>query len=124
MSVTVTAVAALAHGAVLAAGKVPVDNVTPGVLGFLVVAGMGIILYFLLRSMNRQLRKIPPPPRRTPGMTRPRPGSTCPRPRPVTGPGDPHLPGDLNLIHQQRLPGKRAASPGWGARVKHSVSYR
>lgn len=63
MSVTVTAVAALAHGAVLAAGgKVPVDNVTPGVLGFLVVAGMGIILYFLLRSMNRQLRKIPPPP--------------------------------------------------------------
>ena len=62
MSVTVTAVAALAHSAVLAAGKVPVDNVTPGVLGFLVVAGMGIVLYFLLRSMNRQLRKIPPPP--------------------------------------------------------------
>ena len=62
MSVTVTAGAVLAHGAVLAAGKVPVNNVTPGVLGFLVVAGMGIILYFLLRSMNRQLRKIPPPP--------------------------------------------------------------
>jgi hypothetical protein len=62
MSVTVTVVAALTHGTVLAAGKVPVDNVTPGVLGFLVVAGMGIILYFLLRSMNRQLRKIPPPP--------------------------------------------------------------
>jgi len=62
MSLTVTANAALAHSAPLAAGKVPVDNVTPGVLGFLVVAGMGIILYFLLRSMNRQLRKIPPPP--------------------------------------------------------------
>ena len=62
MSVTVTAVAALAHSAVQAAGQVPVNNVTPGVLGFLVVAGMGIILFFLLRSMNRQLRKIPPAP--------------------------------------------------------------
>jgi|BarGraIncu00222A_1022003.scaffolds.fasta_scaffold144841_2 hypothetical protein len=62
MSVMVTAVAALAHSAVQAAGQVPDSNVTPGVLGFLVVAGMGITLFFLLRSMNRQLRKIPPPP--------------------------------------------------------------
>jgi len=53
---------ALAHGAVLAKAKVSSNDVTPGVLGFLVVAGMGIALYFLLRSMNRQLRKIPPPP--------------------------------------------------------------
>ena len=52
----------LAHGAVLAKAKVSSNDVTPGVLGFLVVAGMGIALYFLLRSMNRQLRKIPPPP--------------------------------------------------------------
>jgi hypothetical protein len=62
MSVTVTAAAALAHGAELAAGTVSNNDVTPGVLGFLVVAGMGVILYFLLRSMNRHLRKIPPPP--------------------------------------------------------------
>lgn len=62
MSVTVAAAAALAHGAGLAKGTVPSNDVTPGVFGFLVVAGMGIILYFLLRSMNRQLRKIPPPP--------------------------------------------------------------
>ncbi len=62
MSVTVTAAAVLAHGAELAKGTVSNNDVTPGVLGFLVVAGMGIILYFLLRSMNRQLRKIPPPP--------------------------------------------------------------
>ncbi len=84
MSVTVTAAAALAHavlarapvlagtvlaghpglahGAVLAKAEVSSNDVTPGVLGFLVVAGMGIALYFLLRSMNRQLRKIPPPP--------------------------------------------------------------
>ena len=52
----------LAHGAVLAKAKVPTDNVTPGVLGFLVVAALGVALYFLIRSMNRQLRKIPPPP--------------------------------------------------------------
>ncbi len=53
--------ATLAGQAVLAA-KVNNDNVTPGVLGFLVVAGIGIALYFLLRSMNKQLKKLPPPP--------------------------------------------------------------
>ena len=57
-----TAHTALAHGAVLAAAKVNDNEVTPGVLGFLVVAGMGVVLYFLLKSMNRQLKKIPPPP--------------------------------------------------------------
>jgi hypothetical protein len=36
------------------------DNVTPGVLGFLVVAAMGVALVFLLRSMNKQFRKISP----------------------------------------------------------------
>ena len=60
MSVTVTA--ATLGGAVLGKSTVPVNNVTPGVLGFLVVAAMGIALYFLLRSMSRQLKKIPPPP--------------------------------------------------------------
>jgi hypothetical protein len=47
---------------VLAAGSVTNNEVTPGVLGFLVVAGMGVALYFLLKSLNKQLRKIPPPP--------------------------------------------------------------
>ena len=42
--------------------KVSSDNVTPGVLGFLVVAGMGVALYFLLKSMSKQLKKLPPPP--------------------------------------------------------------
>ena len=42
--------------------KASSDNVTPGVLGFLIVAGIGVALYFLLRSMNKQLKKIPPPP--------------------------------------------------------------
>ena len=36
------------------------DNVTPGVLAFLVVAAMGVALVFLLKSMNKQFRKITP----------------------------------------------------------------
>ena len=39
------------------------NNVVTGVLGFLVVAGMGLALFFLLRSMNKQLRKVAPGPR-------------------------------------------------------------
>jgi hypothetical protein len=38
------------------------SQVVPGVLGFLVVAGMGLALFFLLRSMNKQLRKVVPEP--------------------------------------------------------------
>ena len=30
----------------------------PGTLGFLVVFGMAVILYFVFRSMSRQLRKV------------------------------------------------------------------
>ena len=39
------------------------SQVVPGVLGFLVVAGMGLALFFLLRSMNKQLRKVTGGPR-------------------------------------------------------------
>jgi hypothetical protein len=39
------------------------SEVVPGILGFLVVAGMALLLYFLLRSMNKQLRKVVPDPR-------------------------------------------------------------
>jgi hypothetical protein len=35
----------------------------PGVLGFSVVAALGVVLFFLLRSMNKQLRKVAPPPK-------------------------------------------------------------
>ena len=38
------------------------DQVAPGVLGFLVVAAMGVALVFLVRSMNKQFRKITPDP--------------------------------------------------------------
>jgi hypothetical protein len=37
------------------------NNVVTGVLGFLVVAALGVALFFLLRSMNKQLRKVIPP---------------------------------------------------------------
>jgi hypothetical protein len=37
------------------------NAVVPGVLGFLVVAALGLALFFLLRSMNKQLRKVIPP---------------------------------------------------------------
>ena len=48
----------------LAAAHAPAyDQVVTGVLGFLVVAGMGIALFFLLRSMNKQLRKVAREPR-------------------------------------------------------------
>ena len=39
-----------------------VNDVAPGVLGFLVVAGLGFALVLLLRSMNKQFRKIGPSP--------------------------------------------------------------
>jgi hypothetical protein len=48
--------------AAAAASSTASSNVEPGVLGFLVVAGMGIALVFLIRSMNKQFRKITPAP--------------------------------------------------------------
>jgi len=48
--------------AAVAASSVNPDDVGAGVLGFLVVAGMAVALVFLLRSMNKQFRKITPEP--------------------------------------------------------------
>jgi hypothetical protein len=53
--------------AAVAASSPSSDDVTPGVLGFLVVAAMGVALVFLLRSMNKQFRKIEPKPEGTTG---------------------------------------------------------
>ena len=55
--------------AAVAASSPSSNDVTPGVLGFLVVAAMGVALVFLLRSMNKQFRKIAPE-----GPRRPSPG--------------------------------------------------
>ena len=46
--------------AAVAASSPPSNDVTPGVLGFLVVAAIGVALVFLLKSMNKQFRKIAP----------------------------------------------------------------
>jgi len=52
----------LAALAAAAASSSASSDVEPGVLGFLVVAAMGVALVFLLRSMNKQFRKITPDP--------------------------------------------------------------
>ncbi|NUR83002.1 MAG: hypothetical protein HOY71_02815 [Nonomuraea sp.] len=41
---------------VLAAGEV-----SPGLLGFVVVAAIGVALWFLIKSMNKQMGKIQVP---------------------------------------------------------------
>jgi hypothetical protein len=45
------------------AGASAASQAAPGVLGFLVVAGMGVALYFLFRSMTKHLRKVAVDPR-------------------------------------------------------------
>jgi hypothetical protein len=50
------------------AASVPANSmVTPGILGFLVFAALAVALVFLIRSMNKQFRKITPKP--DPGTT-------------------------------------------------------
>jgi ABC-type sulfate transport system permease component len=39
-----------------------ISNVEPGLLGFLIVAALGVALVFILRSMNKQFKKIGPRP--------------------------------------------------------------
>jgi hypothetical protein len=46
----------------LAANSSTVSDVEPGVLAFIIVAAIGVALVFLLRSMNKQFRKIGPAP--------------------------------------------------------------
>ena len=46
--------------AAAAASSAASDDVNAGVIAFLVVAAMGVALVFLLRSMNKQFRKITP----------------------------------------------------------------
>jgi hypothetical protein len=53
------------------------NTVVTGVLGFLVVAGMGVALFFLLRSMNKQLRKVAPGPKWREEARDGRPGATA-----------------------------------------------
>ena len=61
----------------IAAAAPVASTVVTGVLGFLVVAGMGLALFFLLRSMNKQLRKVAPGPRWRGQARDGRPGATA-----------------------------------------------
>ena len=62
---------------VLAAAAPAANNVVTGVLAFLVVAAMGLALFFLLRSMNKQLRKVAPGPKWRGQARDGRPGATA-----------------------------------------------
>lgn len=76
---------------VLAATSSSINDVEPGVLAFLIVAGIGVVLVFLLRSMNKQFRKITPDPSADPasaaasGFAQ----SSASGEDPATGPGTP-----------------------------------
>jgi hypothetical protein len=48
--------------AAVAASSSNSDDVGAGVIAFLIVAAMGVALVFLLRSMNKQFKKITPEP--------------------------------------------------------------
>lgn len=37
------------------------NQVTPGVIAFLIVAALGVTLFFLIRSMNKQISRIEAP---------------------------------------------------------------
>lgn len=70
---------------VLASSRAPAaGQVVTGVLGFLVVAGMGLALFFLLRSMNKHLRKVAREPRwrEEAGGPEPGDGGTGPQDQP------------------------------------------
>jgi hypothetical protein len=63
--------------------------VGPGLLGFVVIAAIGVATVLLWRNMNKQLRKVrfeEPDPSRRPGPGQPPAGDA--RPGPIDGPGD------------------------------------
>jgi len=72
--------AALASGS----SNSTMNDVEPGLLGFLVVAGIGVALVFLLRSMNKQFKKIGPKPE-DPEGTEAEGASEAVRQRPLRG---------------------------------------
>src|SRR5690348_9821380 len=61
------------------------NDVEPGLLGFLVVAVIGVALVLLLRSMNKQFRKIGPRPEDDPAGTEAPGASAAATQRPLRG---------------------------------------
>lgn len=87
MTLAPVTLAAVTLATVTAAGSPAASQVVPGILGFLVVAGMGLALFFLLRSLNKQLRKVVPGPRWREGGGQPaQPGDSERRPPPGAKP--------------------------------------
>jgi hypothetical protein len=83
----------------LAAASPGANEVVTGVLAFLLVAGMGLALFFLLRSMNKQLRKVVSGPRwrqearqAAHAEGQPRPADVQGQPRSAAGQGRPEHP--------------------------------
>ena len=63
MPLTFDVIAAAGGPGKLDAAAAPASSmVTPGILGFLVFAALAVALVFLIKSMNKQLRKITPEP--------------------------------------------------------------
>ena len=69
--------------AAVAAAAPASDNVTPGLLGFVVFAVMAVALVFLLKSMNKQFRKITP---KAEGTAAANAAARDPRPPPASRP--------------------------------------
>jgi hypothetical protein len=74
------------------------SDVEPGVLGFLVVAGMGIILVFLLKNMNKQFKKLGPPPEEADAESV------------VAGPSDPDRSSESDVVGEAGQPVKASAA--------------
>jgi hypothetical protein len=89
---------------ILAAASPPADQVVTGVLGFLIVAGMGVALFFLLRSMNKQLRKVAAGPRWRQEIGTPQAGPAGPAQAEAGGEADPSAPGKDFQQNGTRLP--------------------
>jgi hypothetical protein len=66
----------VASGAGSAASSPATSDVQAGVLGFLVVAALGVALVFLLISMNKQFKKIGPKPEEDLPSDAPQPDDT------------------------------------------------
>lgn len=58
MSATATATLTYAPDLVQLAKELDENKVTPGVLGFIVFAVMGVGVWFLMKSMNRHMAKV------------------------------------------------------------------
>ena len=72
----------------LAAGQSAASSAAPGAIGFLVVAGMGLAIFFLFRSMTKHLRKV--------NLAADKAAAPPAKAGPPAGPGGPSAPGRVS----------------------------